>query len=78
MQTQINQTTDEVIHSIAAMPDWQAATTADKKAIMQYWIDKNRQKIEHDFVVSTVPQDEMVRRLQREIDAGHLTSTGRR
>jgi hypothetical protein len=78
MQKKINETTDIVIHQIAALPEWQAATPTDKKAIMEYWVGKNREKIEQEFAASTIPQDEMRRRLQREIDAGHLTSAGRR
>lgn len=76
-QRQINQSVDEIIHELGNYPDWVALPPADKKATLQSELSRARERIGQQFL-ERIPEDEIGRRLQREIDAGRLPAVRRR
>lgn len=72
MQKNINRATDEAIHRYAADPRWQALPTKDKEDTISSYVSDVREREELAFT-RQIPKDERDRRIQREIDAGHIT-----
>jgi hypothetical protein len=75
-QNDINQATDIAIQEMIRDPDWQTLPTADKEMWLKKNVDLYRRMVTRQHFAAL--PDDAEERLQREIDAGHLTTTGRK
>jgi len=78
-QNMVNRRVDEAIHTLDKDPSWSRMPKGEKEKVLEIVVDKFREQAKAEFLASFhLPDDELKRRLQREIDAGRLVTGGRR